>query len=311
MGGFIFGALGGLMIALAFTKFENYQQFRWTIKLLCFGVGLGLLAQTSTLGGLIANLIFFPIAFGFIGGLVDFVKSRNKENKTSIYEPPTKAKTSTTERSEHIAHTKVSPQPKFENMTSNSKSDDSLWAEALEEFESKSRIKGLYAKLYTQNDGDEQRIKSAYLKERFEQLKSEQQNLLAKEAELVKENNEHKKKLQLTQQERKLALENKENKKITSIEVVGNIEFYMFEDGRVAIKANESDYALYVNFKAAENAVNYSNLYGIFGFIGLITINNDKVVISCPRCNQKTRVPSNKELEITCPSCKFQWREKT
>ena len=81
MGGFIFGALGGLMIALAFTKFENYQQFRWTIKLLCFGVGLGLLAQTSTLGGLIANLIFFPIAFGFIGGLVDFVKSRNKENR--------------------------------------------------------------------------------------------------------------------------------------------------------------------------------------------------------------------------------------
>ena len=36
-----------------------------------------------------------------------------------------------------------------------------------------------------------------------------------------------------------------------------------------------------------------------------------KVIISCPSCNQKTRVPANKELEITCPSCKNEWVEKT
>ena len=311
MGGFVFGAAGGLMIALAFAKFENYQQIRWTIKLVCFGIGLGILSRTSTsLGAMVANILIFAVVFVGIGCLIDFVKCRDKGNKTSSYEHPTEPKTSTTDRSEYIAHNKVSPPPNFENIKSNSKNDDSLWADALEEFESKSRMKGLYAKLYTQHDGNEQRIKSAYLKERFEQLKSEQQSFLASEVKLAKENNEHKKRLQLIQQEQKLALENKENKKITSIEIVGNTEFYMFEDGRVAIKVNETDYGLYVNFKAAENAVNYSNLYGIFGFIGLIKI-NDKVVISCPRCRKDTRVPANKELEITCPSCKFQWLEKT
>jgi hypothetical protein len=36
-----------------------------------------------------------------------------------------------------------------------------------------------------------------------------------------------------------------------------------------------------------------------------------KVIISCPSCKQKTRVPANKELEITCPSCNNEWVEKT
>lgn len=36
-----------------------------------------------------------------------------------------------------------------------------------------------------------------------------------------------------------------------------------------------------------------------------------KVIVSCPNCKQKTRVPGNKELEITCPSCKNEWVEKT
>ena len=83
MGGFIFGALGGLMIALSFAKYENQQQFRWTIKLVCFGVGVGLLAKTSSLGGMIAYLIVFPITFGFIGIVIDFIKNQNASAKST------------------------------------------------------------------------------------------------------------------------------------------------------------------------------------------------------------------------------------
>lgn len=221
----------------------------------------------------------------------------------SHYDKPTKTKTSLTEQKVNENFTEDSTKKNFENLESNNKSDDSLWAEALEEFESKSRIKGLYAKLYTQHDGNEQRIKSQYIKERFEQLKKQQKEIQAEEDES---------KVQRAQQKQKLALENNyKNKKIKSIKLIGKTEFYTFEDGNVAFKVNENEYSLYANFKSAENAINYSNSYGSLGFIELIKINKDKVIISCPQCKINMRVPSNKELKIICPSCKFEWQEKT
>jgi len=50
-------------------------------------------------------------------------------------------------------------------------------------------------------------------------------------------------------------------------------------------------------------------------YLGRINFETDtvdeKTIIHCPRCRGKTRVPKNKELEITCPSCNFIWNEKT
>lgn len=38
------------------------------------------------------------------------------------------------------------------------------------------------------------------------------------------------------------------------------------------------------------------------------TLQNEKVIISCPNCPQNLRVPSNRgELTLTCPKCKHTW----
>lgn len=323
--GLIFGALGGLMIALAFAKFENHQQFRWTIKLVCFGVGIGLFAENQgMLGVMIANVLIFGLVFGVVGVIVDLVKNRSGENE----KPPSIDKT---KQGKDNSSSVSTPEIKLSNSESSThqnnsarkvETDENIWAFALEEFESKSRIKGLYAKLYTQNDGNEQRIKSQYIKERFEQLKKEQKEIQAAEDARAKEKFELFQKQQLEKKIKESALERTINGKTNLVKTIRGIDCYVYEDGRVAIKVEEHRYRLYVDLETAEESINYFKQgnknyfdeemrYLPNGFIGWITIDNDKKIISCPRCSQKTRVPSNKELEITCPSCKFQWRERT
>jgi len=289
------------------------QKILTSIAMISFGYGLmatlnevigfplqGLQIRYDKLVGyVIFNMLLIPIVLLVMAKLMG-LKVKAGEPTISNYEQPTKTRTSSVKLKSNGNLTNDTTKQNFKN---NIKSDDILWEEALEEFESRHRIKGLYAKLYTQHDGNEQRIKSQYLKERFEQLKKQQ-----KETQFEEEES----KVQLAQQKQKLALENNyKNKKIKSIKLIGKTEFYTFEDGNVAVKINDTEYGLYANFKSAENALNYSNLYGSLGFIDLIKINKDKVIIPCPQCKINMRVPSNKVLEIICPSCKFEWREKT
>jgi hypothetical protein len=47
---------------------------------------------------------------------------------------------------------------------------------------------------------------------------------------------------------------------------------------------------------------------GWLSFIGVIQKETqERVIVNCPSCNQKVRVPSGKKIEITCPSCASQW----
>lgn len=244
------------------------------------------------------------------------------EQTTYSYEQQTKPINGSAERKTNETQTKVTPDPNNKKTKTSIENDDGLWARALEEFESKFRIKGLYAKLYTQHDGNEQRIKSQYIKERFEQLKKEQKEIQAAEEAQAKEKIELLQKEQLEKKIKESALERAINGKINLVKTIRGIDCYAYEDGRVAIKVEEDRYRLYVDLETAKESIDYYKLgnknyfdeemrYLPNGFIGWITIDNEKKIISCPRCSQKTRVPSNKELEITCPSCKFQWREKT
>jgi uncharacterized RDD family membrane protein YckC len=257
-----------------------------------------------------------------VAGTVVIESEASFEPTISNYEQPTKPRTSSAERTVNETVAKDTTKPNFEYAKRKIMDDDSLWAAALEEFESKSRVKGLYAKLYTQHDGNEQRIKSQYIKERFEQLKKEQKEIQAAEEVRAKEKFELLQKQQLEKKIKESALERTINGKTNLVKSIRGIDCYIYEDGRVAIKVEEHRYRLYVDLETAEESINYFKLgnknyfdeemrYLPNGFIGWITIDNDKKIISCPRCSQKTRVPSNKELEITCPSCKFQWREKT
>ena len=319
------GLLGGLVIGLAFLKYENYPKIRWTIRLVLLGIGLALISkESSTLGGLIAGLIFFPLVFGVIGVVIDLVKNKSSENENptpfDVSQYKQEASSSGIKQEINLSNSESSTNQN--NSKRKVASDEDIWAFALEEFESKARIKGLYAKLYTQNDGNEQRIKSQYIKERFEQLKKEHYENQSREEAQLRARQEHLQKKELEIQKLKDSFESEVNGKFTSKRIVNGIECFIFEDEQVAIKVNERKFRLYIDFESAEKTINYFDTgaknyedekmrYLDVGFIDWIVFKNDKKIISCPRCRQETRVPADKELEIVCPACKFQWREKT
>ena len=156
--GAIGGAIGGLLVAIALiNKFNNFPKFRWTIKLFLLGIGAGLLAKNQgVLGVMIANVAIFALVFGVIGVIIDVIKNYSEKNQGANSAP-----------NNSIANTK---KPAIRNT---SKNDDDFWEQALNEFESENRKKGLYAKLYSLHTGDEAKIKSEYMQERYSQLKEE------------------------------------------------------------------------------------------------------------------------------------------
>ena len=187
------------------------------------------------------------------------------QNTTHNFIDENKSKDKVKPANEKINESQTSgfSKPDSQNITNANLNDDDLWTLALEEFESKSRIKGLYAKLYTQNDGNEQLIKSQYLKERYEQLRQELLEIKAKEKALAQ-----KIKRQGTTLEKRL------NQRIVYTKKVNDIEVTVFENGKVAIKINEEKYGLYVNLNLAESAISYSNIKGgAAGFIEWIELN--------------------------------------
>jgi hypothetical protein len=156
--GAIGGAIGGLLVAIALiNKFNNFPKFRWTIKSFLLGIGAGLLAKNQgMLGVVIANVVIFTLVFGAIGVIIDVIKNNSAKNQVV-----SSASNNSIEDAKKPA------------IRNTSKNDEDFWELALNEFESENRKKGLYAKLYSLHTGDEAKIKSEYMHERYSQLKEE------------------------------------------------------------------------------------------------------------------------------------------
>ena len=64
-----------------------------------------------------------------------------------------------------------------------------------------------------------------------------------------------------------------------------------------------------------DDSISQKILQDIMGWLSFIEVIEkegiDKVIVNCPKCNQKLRVPSNKKIEISCPSCNLKWLEST
>lgn len=86
--------------------------------------------------------------------------------------------------------------------TSTSTIDEDLWAQALIELESEGRRTGLWAKSFSESDGDETRAKAAYLAYRVLGLENERQTALANQAEIEREKLEKVRLANLTEEER-------------------------------------------------------------------------------------------------------------
>lgn len=181
-------------------------------------------------------------------------------------------------------------------------SEEEMWELAFNEFESTNRKNGLYAKLFSLHDGDETKIKSSYIKERFEQLKFDE----------VKKKEEQK--LLKQEYDKNQSAENSIKTGNYTSKFYKDVECLNFSNGQAAIKINANKFRLYENSTSLDKSLKYyagSGMYLTTGLIRVIDFDNEKIVISCPRCKQKTNVPKNKELEISCPSCDFKWIEKT
>lgn len=191
---------------------------------------------------------------------------------------------------------------KFVISNASEKKEEELWELALNEFESANRKNGLYAKLFSLHNGDEKKIKSSYIKERFEQLKIEQV-----------EKNEKQNLLRKKYDKNQSAEDCIRNGNYTS-KFYKDVECLLFANGQAAIKINEKKFRLYENDSSVDKSLKYylgNGMYLTTGLMRVIEFDEEKIIISCPRCKQKTKVPKNKELEISCPSCDFKWIEKT
>ena len=103
-----------------------------------------------------------------------------------------------------IDFSKLSFPPRFDP-SSIQIDETSLWADAYDEYDSDKRIKGLWAKLFVQCNGDEKKIKIEYVRCRAEQLILEEKKKFFE--------------IQKNEYEEKIALEKKEAEESHQIEI--------------------------------------------------------------------------------------------
>ena len=180
--------------------------------------------------------------------------------------------------------------------------DEALWELAFNEFDSDDQKKGLYAKLFSRHRGNEVLIKADYIAVRFDELQAaqiEHQSMVIKnEQELLKN---------------QTAEDSIEAGSYQSRFFKGT-ECLFFANGQAAIKVNQTRYRLYENTAGLEKSLKYfigSGMYLSTDLIREIKFDDQKLIIDCPRCEQKIKVTRNKELELACPACSFRWTEQT
>lgn len=180
--------------------------------------------------------------------------------------------------------------------------DEELWEIALNEFDSDHQKKGLYAKLFSLHRGNEIQIKSDYIFDRFNQLKTEQiekhvLNLKYQQEQLINQR-----------------IEDSIKEGTYKSKFFKGIESLFFANGQAAIKINQDKYRLYKNKASLEKSLKYFVDYGMYlstDLIRQIEFDDQRLIIDCPRCQQRIRVIKNEELEIVCLSCNFRWTEQT
>ena len=84
--------------------------------------------------------------------------------------------------------------------------------------------------------------------------------------------------------------------------------------GEIMIYQNNDLGILIIIFGCSFSIFGIARARGYIEFIEREFIGNKtkiSLVINCPNCNQKCRVPKNRSLEITCPKCSSIWTQMT
>ena len=274
--GALFGALGGLMVAIAIiNKFNNFPKFRWTIKLFLFGIGAGLLAKNqSMLGVMIANVVIFSLVVGVVGVIVDLIKNLKNNKSDATPSSPQEAtiwsesaskntkqpinKIPSSKRQSDELEIKKSTTPANEIFTSEKAAAEPLaedWEKALIEFEDGNLVKGLWAKIYADNNGDENISKAQYIKIRASELAITRRKKIAEDRENM-----------YAQASNEMCIR---NGALVQIQSRSNFPIYKLANGKFAIYANWK-YKIYSDLDSINKAVEMqstSELFSLEGFI--------------------------------------------
>lgn len=147
--------------------------------------------------------------------------------------------------------------------------EDLCWEEALNEFDSEKRNKGMWARLYVENNGEEEKIKISYIKIRAEQLISEAKQ---KQVDSVREE-----KMEIERYSEK-TIEEMLAEKMYYENAINGITYVVFKNGMAGIKQNDG-YIVYQaedNVKTVLKQLQNSNLYSLNGFVKRIRSEQEK-----------------------------------
>jgi hypothetical protein len=143
--------------------------------------------------------------------------------------------------------------------------EDDIWASALQSYEKK-REPGLYARLYTEHGGNEQRIKSDYLSIKFKQLKAEKIKNLKEIRDAEREQAE------TTLKKRRVSEQTKRIEAVATglydAKTVWENEYWVLFDGTVAVPG-VNRILVFASEELAINSIDYYRSYGTYKTNGL------------------------------------------
>lgn len=168
-------ALAGMSTIAIYSVFESLNKKKVILWIIISNLIASLLAYISLkeIDSIHAILTILSLQIFSLFFYFTFNKD-NERFEISIQSPQTQAAESEIPNSSEIIF-----HPKFRDPTKEN------WAEAYSEYESDKRDLGIYARLYSEFNGDEAKIKAAYLKERAVQLQ-DRSSLNAKRENLQK-----------------------------------------------------------------------------------------------------------------------------
>lgn len=163
---------------------------KWSIRMAIFGVGLGIFAafakgftDVGLMIGFSIGLAFFGLVVGFfIDLLISVIKLMIKPKSTKIQEAPHPSEESVTQILETI--NQRTPAISIHSLSSQSTEED-IWAFASREMNSANRNEGLWAMSFATADGNADRAKAEYLKNRVDQLRRHVQEMINNEKRLA------------------------------------------------------------------------------------------------------------------------------
>lgn len=131
--------------------------------------------------------------------------------------------------------------------------DEKIWEQAFDEFNSESRRKGLWAKLLVEFNGDNEKAKVNYFKERFEQIKLDHLNEMeqAKQREIQAKESER---LAIIEMTKKLPIEECISKGYFELKEHKTKSYYIFPNGEASIKRKD-EHRIYVSEISLINAI--------------------------------------------------------